>query len=511
MRIAALDLGSNSFHLLVAEATEKGKLEVLAREKDMLRLGDDVGRTGRISKPKADAAADSIRRLVAVARSLGVDEIVVKATAALREAENGSDLVDRLENEGKINIQVISGHEEARLVYTAVRSAVALEPSPVLCLDLGGGSLEMMVGDQAKLEWSASLRLGVGRLHAELVSHDPLSEGDHQRLRARMDQCLAPHMGRLSDLRPKKLVGSSGTLLALARMAALARPGFLPPPSWNQLCVSRGELEVLHRSLVGSTSAERARMAGLDARRADLIPVGSVLLLHLMDRLGLLEMTMSEWSLREGIILDTVSSEDRYDWASDPATLRRDSVGALAERCRYQADHAERVRSFSLDLFDGLMAIHGLGTRDRELLSHAAVLHDIGEHVSIDGHERHGAYLVVNGGLRGFSPQEVLTIAAMVRWHRRGSPAKGSFEPLDNPGDAERQRVLKLVAILRVADALDRSHEGAVQAVDVQVSKGRVELVLHSDGGAELETWALRRKKSLFEEMFQVSLAAREA
>lgn len=511
MRIAALDLGSNSFHMLVAEATEKGKLEVLAREKDMLRLGDDVGRSGRIGKAKADAAVESVRRLVAIARSLGADEVVAKATAALREAENGPEIVDRLEQEGGVGVQVISGHEEARLVFAAVRAAVALEPAPALCLDLGGGSLELMVGDQAGLQWSVSLRLGVGRLSAELVSHDPPSERDCQRLRERIDECLAPHMGRLSDLRPKKLVGSSGTLLALARMAALERPGFVAPPSWNQLCVSRDELEVVHRSLLASSSSERAKMTGLDPRRADIIPAGSVLLLHLMDRLGMVEITMSEWALREGIVLDAIRAHESSEWATDPAALRRSSVVALAERCSYQADHAERVRRFALDLFDGLLAVHGLGTRDRELLSHAATLHDIGEHVSIDGHERHGAYLIMNGGLRGFSPQEIVAMAALVRWHRRGSPEKASFAPADSLDERARDRIRRLVAILRVADALDRAHEGAVEGLDVHVRKGAVELVLSTSGGAELETWALRRKKGLFEEVFGVSLTSREA
>lgn len=500
MRIAALDLGSNSFHLVVVEAHGGGRFDTLVKEKEMLRLGDDVGRHGRISDERANAAVESVCRLVAIARSAGAERIVVKATAALREAENGPSLVDRFESEAGVQVEVISGSREAHLVFSAVRAAVALEPAPALCMDLGGGSLELTVGDQGGLRWAGSLRLGVGRLTAELVRDDPLSKGDVARLRERIGKCFEPHAARLASLAPQSLVGSSGTLLGLARMAA-ARTKGSDVPSLNQLTVSRKDLDAVHAELMDLPAEKRARMPGLDAKRADLIPAGSVLLQEVMDRFGFEELTVSEWALREGMILEVLAAADPLEWISDPKALREGAVLGLAERFSYQAEHAATVQRLALAVFDQTVDLHGLEPADRELLAHAALLHDVGEHVAMEDHDRHGAYLVMNGKLRGFSPQEVAMLASMCRFHRRGSPHKAGFAPFDGLPEDARSRTTALVAILRVADALDRSHSGSVERVEVEVAKDVVRLELYAPDGAEVEVWGLNRKGGLMEDV----------
>jgi len=191
MRIAALDLGSNSFHLLVADVHPDGTFEAVTREKEMLRLGDEVAREGRISPPTADRAVASIRRLRQLAESVGAHEVIAKATSAIRTAANGSELVDRIEAETGVEVEVISGLEEARLIFAAVRASLVLEPAPALCIDIGGGSVEVMIGDAAGLRWATSLPLGVGRLTAELVQHDPPTKADRTALEERVRDVLA--------------------------------------------------------------------------------------------------------------------------------------------------------------------------------------------------------------------------------------------------------------------------------------------------------------------------------
>src|SRR5205807_1757473 len=211
----------------------------------MLRLGDAVSREGRIGVRLMDQAIAAMRRFKAMADGVNSDEIVACATSAVREADNGSELVDRIEADTGIRPRVISGRDEARLVFAAVRASVLLEPAPALCFDLGGGSLEVMVGDRAGLLWSTSLKLGVARLTAELVDSDPLSEHDQRRLRDRLTALLAPVADVAADLRPEMAVGSSGTFCDLARMVAAARNGGAPV-SVNQLCITRSEFLAVH-------------------------------------------------------------------------------------------------------------------------------------------------------------------------------------------------------------------------------------------------------------------------
>ena len=358
---------------------------------------------------------------------------------------------------------MISGRDEARLVFAAVRASIVIDPSPAVCLDLGGGSLEVTVGDAAGLLWSDSVRLGVARLSAELVRNDPLEPDDVKRVRRRVEEVLGPIVDEVADLRPRMLVGTSGTLCDLARMAAL-RTGADPvalAPSVNQLTVGREALQAVEAQLLALPSAKRAGLAGLESRRADLIPAGAILLLTAMRLFGLDELTVGEWALREGMVLEAIGRHDPSDWNEDPRAMRHASVLSLARRCSWDEGHSLQVARLAVDLFDQTRQLHRLGDDDRELLHHAAVLHDIGEHVSIESHNKHTAYLILNGRLRGFSPDEVAMLASLGRFHRRGDP-KQSFEPYASLTSELQARVVMLLGLLRLADGLDRGHSAVV-------------------------------------------------
>ncbi|MFI5046547.1 MAG: HD domain-containing protein [Acidimicrobiia bacterium] len=498
MRVAALDLGTNSFHLLVADAHADGRIDPLVREKVMLRLGDVVSRHGYIPPTAADQVVDTVRRFRLLAEAADADDVLARATSAIRRATNGAEIVDRIEAETGVVVEVISGHEEARLIFGAVRASVVLDPAPALCFDLGGGSLEIMIGDARQLDWATSVPAGVARLTAEVVTSDPISKRDRRALRERIEAELEPVRHAVARYAPRMAVGSSGTLESLAQMVT-ARRSEDTPASLNQLTITRDEFLVVHKEIVGSSATERLRFPGLDARRVDLIVAGSMVLATAMELFDLDTLTISEWALREGIVLDAVGRHQGADWSDDPRAIRRESVVALARRCNWAEAHARKVADLALELFDATADLHQLTPADRELLEHAALLHDIGEHVASAGHHRHSAYLVRNGQLRGFAPAEIELLAAVVRWHRRGDPRVSDEFPLLDADAIERVRAL--AALLRVADGLDRSRESTVDSLGVSVTPSLVLVRPRTQDGAdaELEIWGARRKRDMLE------------
>ena len=500
MRIAAFDLGSNSFHLLVVDAHADGTFEPLIREKDMLRLGDAVGREGRIPEALADRAVATVDRFRKLSTGAGADEIHACATAALREAENGGEVVDRMAEEAGVKVRVINGIEEARLIFEAVRASVVIDPGPALCLDLGGGSLEVIVGDRNRLRGLWSVPLGVARLSAELVTGDPPTAEDIRRVEKRVTAVLAPLADQVAALGPAMAVGSSGTFGDLAAMIAARRSGAVPR-SVNQFSFSRDELLPLHEDLLAMRAADRAKLPGLEARRADIITTGTTLLLTAMQLLGFDRMTFSEWALREGIVLDAIPRHEAADWSGDPRAIRAASVLQLARRCNWDEGHGRQTARLALDLFDQTTGLHGLGPADRELLEHASLLHDIGEHVSTESHHKHSAYLISNGSLRGFAPDEVDFLAALARAHR-GSNPRPAHEPFGSLEKEAKDRVVRLAALLRVADGLDRGRSGAVGGIEVASNGARSRLLVKAGGDVSIELFGARRKRELFERTF---------
>ena len=496
MRIAALDLGSNSFHLVVAEVHPDGSFTPTVREKEMLRLGEVVTSTGVITDQAADAAVGAVRRMRKLAEAAGAAELHARATSALRTATNGDDVVDRIEREAGVEVDVIDGLEEARLIFTAVRSAVVLEPSPAVCFDLGGGSLEIAVGDSSGLAFAASERLGVGRLTATFVRSDPLAREERRAMRDHVGAVLRPIAETVTEFEPRLAVLSSGTFESIATMVAIARDG-QAPGSLNQFTFTRDDFLPLYRTITRGTHAERRAIPGMDAKRVDLIAAGAVVLRTILDEFGVTEFTVSDWALREGIVLDAIARHDPDDWTDDPFAIRRASVLGLARRCSWPAAHSEHVARLALEIFDGLREAHGLGDHDRELLEYAALLHDIGEHVAHEGHEKHAAYLVAHGGLRGFDQDDLAMIIAVVRWHRRGDVrADTKHAPLE-ASSVDRCRTL--TAILRVADGLDRSRHQNITGLSVSLAPSLVLLRLTTDSDPELEVWGARRKRTLLE------------
>ncbi len=500
MRVAAFDLGSNSFHLLVVDASADGHFVPLARDKETLRLGDMVSREGRVTEAGLAKAIATVQRFKSQADGLGAVEVMACATSAIRDADNGGEVIDAIYAATGVRVQLLSGIEEARLIFQAVRASVVIDPGPALCLDLGGGSLEVMVGGPDGLLRAATLPLGVGRLTTELVRDDPPSADDARRLRERLTATLAPVAEEMAVFRPTMTVATSGTLSDLARMAVARRTGAVPA-ALNHVTVTREEVDALHADIMAATVAQRTKMPGLDPRRADQMPAGSMVAVVAMELFGIAELTMSAWAMREGIVLEVIGRADPALWTSDAHAIRRSSVLGLARRCNWDEAHSRHVTRLALDLFDATAQLHGYGSDERELLEHASLLHDIGIHVAHESHHKHTAYLIQHGKLRGYDPEQVDALACLARYHRRGEP-KPSHEPFNTLNPELQQQVTTLAALLRIADGLDLSHTGTVSSIEIDIDKSRVRIEVTGVGDLQMELWGGRRKRQLFEKVF---------
>jgi exopolyphosphatase/guanosine-5'-triphosphate,3'-diphosphate pyrophosphatase len=495
MRIAAIDIGSNSFHMVIVES-RSGGFHVIDREKEMVRLGERTLSRGRLSAASMRRGLDALREYKRLADMHGVDKLLVVATSAVREAANGEDFLERVGGEIGFYPQVVSGEEEARLIYLAALHSVNLEGRRTLVVDIGGGSVELAMGAGPQVEWAVSEKLGVLRMTERFVHSDPLAARDERRLAGYVREYMEPHAARARDEGFDLVVGTSGTALALGAMATEA--GTLPE-SLHHLTVPATALHSLRRRLVGTTLKGRRRLPLMDERRADIIVAGAIVLDEILDALKAKEIVLCEWALREGLLLDYLTGHKRAVARAEAyPDVRRRSVVALAERCHFHEAHARQVAALALGLFDATVARHRLQAPERSLLEYAALLHDIGRHISYPDRHRHTEYLVRNGGLRGFDPREIEIMALVGRYHRRGVPRKKNvaFATLARP---DREAVRVMAGLLRLADALDRSHRGVVKAVAVSETSRGLRLRCEVEGDAGLEQWASGRRVDLLE------------
>jgi len=490
MRIAAIDIGSNSVHMIVCRIRPDLSFEVVDREKDMIRLGT-AGLDGRaLTEPAVATAIQTLSKFRRLAESHEVDEIIAAATSAVRESENGGDFIASVRREVGIRVRVISGTEEARLIHLAAAYAVGVGRRRSVVIDIGGGSTEITLGTAARVAMGRSYKLGVIRLTDKFGKSDPLSERDMRRLERHIRKEAGAYLRQLADRGYDRVIGSSGTILSLGSLAAGRRPA----DDIRNLRVRAKDLSRLRDQLTVMTLDERLQVSGLDPRRADLAPVGIVLLDTLLSGLGASEITLCDFALREGLILDYIKRNaaqirtvERYP------DVRRRSVIELGERCAYLPEHAARVADLATAIFDATQERHGLGAREREWLEYGALLHDIGTHISYERHHKHSYYLIRHGGLRGFEPREIEIIGLVARYHRQGRPKKSHEGFGDLPREA-RATVRLLGAMVRLAEGLDRSHAQVVRKLDIRPDADGLTVRLQVRGDAELELWAAQRQ-----------------
>jgi exopolyphosphatase/guanosine-5'-triphosphate,3'-diphosphate pyrophosphatase len=500
MRIAAVDVGSNSIHMVVAQVEADGRFRVLDRAKEMVRLGRRTLNSGRLSPQAMDAGVRTLAAFRTLAERQGVTRITAVATSAVREAANGGDFIKKVEDDVGLRVKVIPGREEARLIYLGVRHAVDLSGKPTLIVDIGGGSVEFILIERGNPVSLDSHKIGVARLSERLFNSDPPESDEIDALEAHLANQLDPMLGEFRGRGVRRVIGTSGTLLNLVAIAGHLR-GEPPDLHLNNFSVSSGEIAKVRRLLSRSSREDRLRVKGLDAKRADLIIAGAVLADYILTRVGAKQLVACTWALREGVLLDFIARHRKGIEESERyGAPRGRSVARLARHLGETSKHGSRVARLALRLFDQLESRLRIDHAGRELLEYAALLHDVGHHIDHQNHHRHSYYLITNGELLGFQRDELEIIGLVARYHRKSAP-KASDTEFRALNAKARTTVRALSALLRVADALDRSHYGAVK--DVTVSRRGTRLTLHlaTSGDAQLELWEAQQRVGLLEDV----------
>jgi exopolyphosphatase / guanosine-5'-triphosphate,3'-diphosphate pyrophosphatase len=494
LRVAAIDTGSNAIRFLAAEFSDPQRYEVLASQRVPIRLGHQVFLNGRLAPETMDAAVRAFASFRDQMDALGIRHLRAVATSAVREARNGPLLVQRIERDTGIQLETITGSEEARLVHVGVGSRINLAGRQWILADLGGGSVEVSLVDDSGMLWSESHTMGSVRLLEELSASDQ-KPGHFQRLLEEYVRILRiPAPVRYHE--PAGFIATGGNIEALAKVAA-AQPdehGVSEIP----LSDLRSAIELLTRL------SFRERMEQLDLRedRADVILPAGMVYLRLAELCGVRSILVPHVGVKEGLLLDLVqdlASHDSHE-ARQEAQITQAAV-ALGRRYLFDEGHALQVAELSLSLFDQLRDLHGLDGHDRILLKAAAILHDIGTFVALKRHHKHSLYLISRSELPGLSPEDMLVCANIARYHRKSNPAPHHHDYTRLPQSA-RVRVDQMAALLRLADALDQQRKQEVGEVRATVRGLELLLTLRGEGDLLLERWAVTRRKGLFEETY---------
>ena len=498
MRLAAIDIGTNSVHMIVVRVRPDFSFEVVDREKEMVRLGAG-GLDGKKLTPESmNAALQALSKFQRLATSHHVDEILAVATSATREAENGGAFLKAIERKTGIRARLITGTEEARLIHLAAVYGVDT-PKPAVVIDIGGGSVEITRGTGREIEFARSFKMGVIRLTERYVDSDPISSRDERKMVAFISEHADRYLDTIVEAGYDRVIGTSGTILSLGVVATALDKGVAPSEVRN-LRVPAKSLRKLRKAAVDMDLGERMHLPGQDPRRADLMVAGAILLDTLLRRLGAEEITLCDLALREGVLLDYIHGHRKHIARVDRyPDVRRRSVIELAERCSWEAGHSRQVAALALTMFDFTKRIHGLGDREREWLEYAGFLHDIGNHISYEKHHRHSYYLIKNGDLRGFEPDEIEIMALVTRYHRRATPKDDHIGQQDL-SKKHRRAVEVLAAFLRLAETLDRSRHGVVRGIEMRERLGEIRIKVQAVGDAELEVWAAPKQATALEE-----------
>ena len=502
-RSAVIDLGSNSFRLVVF-TSGGGWWRRTDEIYEAVRIGAGLAASGRLGRKPMENALATVEVFAHFCRAtgLGPRDVNAVATSAIRDAENRDVFLTRAKEISGLDIRVLSRDEEARYGYLAAVNSSTLADGVVL--DLGGGSMQLVQAKGRLAAQSCSYRLGAVRMTERFLAEDgPATKAQLKRLRAHVAGKLAgavwlPRSGT-------RLIGLGGTVRNLA--AAAQRAAGKPTFSIQGHCVTRESLEALITTLAALPATERKTVPGIKPGRGDVILAGAVVIAEVLEAGGFDAIEATEAGLREGIFFE------RHLDADPPLfdDVRRASVLNLAAQYRVDPAHTEHVATLALGLFDELAAagLHRGDKIERELLWAACVLHDIGVAVDYDDHHKHSRYLILNAGLPGFTPSEVAVIAQAARYHRKGMPDPGELAPLFGKEDA--RRLDRCATLLRLAEDLERSRDQLVREAHVVASNGSVRLDLVCDGDVSVPRWAAGREVELFARAFARRLVVGDA
>ncbi len=507
--VAAVDIGTNSFHLVVARPVENNRFEILDREKEVVRLGSGSGDMKKLEAEAIERGVAALARFRRIADSFGA-EIHAVATSAVREAENRAEFLDAVLREAAVSVEVISGAEEARLIHLGVLQAVPVFDQQVLVVDIGGGSTEFVVGRAGDVLGARSLKVGAIRITDRFFRKEPIKKKAIDEARTFVRSYLSPvrRMVATHD-RFEVAVGSSGTIMNVAEMVG-ARRGEEPRRQRKNATFTAAELaEVIDALASHPRAKDRESVPGLDPRRSDIILGGVLLLEQVFDVLGIEEMVVSDYALREGVLLDVLGRR-RAGTLGHLRDLRFESVQHLAALTPEEKPHCERIADLALQLFEDTQHLHGLPDECEEWLEAAALLCNVGLVISHDRHHLHSYYVIRNTELlTGFTDHEIELIALVARYHRKSAP-KARHPEYARLGEDDQYMVRVLGGLLRVAAGLDRTRSKAVTRVRAKggADGAPLRLVVETEAGAdaELEIYSARSRQDLLAEALGVEV-----
>jgi exopolyphosphatase/guanosine-5'-triphosphate,3'-diphosphate pyrophosphatase len=504
-RIGAIDVGSNSIRLVVAEYDAETGFEIIDEVKDMPRLGTRVDSTGILDRAAMTRAFAALKRMKEIADRRGVTRLAAVATSALREARNGATFARRVRRQLSIPLEIIDGDREAELSWRSVAHHFRLENARTLVADIGGGSLELIGAVDGMVEVTASLPLGAVRLTEEFLTGERSTRKELAALRKHVRKSLRKALP-WRDWSQAVVIGSGGSFTNLARIAA-ARAGRLGD-AIHGTTVGTGEVESLLEWLSAKTPEQRAQVPGLNPQRADIILAGVAVAAELLNALNARALTASAFGLREGLLLEMVGNPEQQA-SHDPLQLIREFV----DRCRGDRRHVEQVRTLATALHDQLGAALGSGAEDAWLLEAASLLHDVGQLMSYRNHHKHSFQLISHADRLGLDSHDRALVALISRYHRKRGPTRkhAEFARLDADDQATVRRVS---ALLRVADGLDRGHTASVDRVTVALENGKCMIRVSprlKDSDVSLEVWGAQRKSDVLERALGCEVVVEEA
>jgi exopolyphosphatase/guanosine-5'-triphosphate,3'-diphosphate pyrophosphatase len=503
-RLAAIDIGSNSIHMIVVAAESQGGYRVLGRERDMVRLGKTGLGEGALSEAAMRDGLETLVKMTTLARLKGAEQVVAVATSAVREASNGLDFLARVKAQTGMDVQLLTGIEEGRLIYRAVREAVELGQGTAVIVDVGGGSTEWITTRAGEAEEVVSLPLGSLRGSAALKG-DPPTAASLGRLRRQIQKKL---LETVPKGRVDRLVATSGTAVCCADLLDFLAGRTLREVSSGLREVRLKDLAALVERLRALTRQETADLPPVGGPRSDSLLAGAVLLQELTSHARVDRFQVSDRALREGLVLDALGQP--LPAAREPEDLRRRQVLQLAERTETVYRHSQQSARLALRLFDVTASLHGLAAREREWLEYAALLHDIGYSIQYRNHHKHTYYLITNANLDAFDQREIEIIAHVARYHRGPTPKPDRHPTLAALKPWQQRTVRKLSALLRVADSLDRTHASRVDEIYGSIRKGRMTLEVLSRYDVGLELEAAQERRRFFEKVFACRLRLRQ-
>jgi exopolyphosphatase/guanosine-5'-triphosphate,3'-diphosphate pyrophosphatase len=505
--VSFIDIGTNSVRLLVVRLNPNHSYTILTRQKQQVRLGEGEFEEEKVQPEAVERLLVVTRNFSDLARTFAAEEFVAVATSALREAGNQAEILHQLRQETQIDVRIISGQEEARLVYLGVASGIQSGDRRTFFIDIGGGSTEIAVGDDRTYQFLDSFRLGAIRLsnlYFPAGMTGPVSAGQYKKVQHHIRDTLIHSIKKIRALEPEAAVGSSGTVMNLAEIAqkALHQNGGTTDP-----VLTRRDLQKVIGLLRSLPLEQRRKVPGMNPERADIIIAGAAILETFMKELNLESIMTTGRGLQDGLLADYLSRMDAFPLLGE-LSIRQRSVLQLGRSCGINEVHARTVTSLVLELFDSAkeQLLHTLADPERELLEYATFLHDIGSFISYTNHHAHSYYIIRNSELLGFDQNEIAFMANIARFHRKKAPKKKDSEMIELES-REREALRVLSTFIRFGESLDRSHAALIQHVKFsRADKESVHLEILARGDCQLEMWGIEAEKKAFERVFSKRL-----